>query len=100
MLALMLDRSDANAPNQAMVFSQTVLQAKQDQLAKVGDVTLREHITIDSPVPYEISNVLEMLNVKNVETKTGASGRPVQGDFYGKLSRFIQRLDAKLTTRD
>jgi len=99
MLALMLDRSDANAPNQAMVFSQTVLQAKQDQLAKVGDVTLREHITIDSPVPYEISNVLEMLNVKNVETKTGASGRPVQGDFYGKLSRFIQRLDAKVNDK-
>ncbi len=99
MLALMLDRSDANAPNQAMVFSQTVLQAKQDLLNEIGDTTLRDQITIDSPVPYKIANVLEMLNAKNTETKLGASGRTVQGDFYGKLSRFIQRLDAKVNDK-
>lgn len=99
MLALMLDRSDANAPNQAMVFSQAVLSTKEALLTKNGNTAMVGHITIDSPVPYEISEVLDILNDKNVETKTGTSGRSVQGDFYGKLSRFIQRLDAKINDK-
>ena len=99
MLALMLDRSDSNAPNQAMVFSQAVINAKEEQLTISGRATMVGHITIDSPVPYKIASVMEVLKGKNVEMKAGSSGRQVQGDFYGKLSRFIQRLDAKLSDK-
>lgn len=99
MLALMLDRSDANAPNQAMVFSQAVFSAKESLLTETGNTAMVGHITIDSPVPYKIATVMDELNDKNTETKKGASGRPVKGDFNGKLSRFIQRLDAKVTDK-
>lgn len=99
MLALMLDRSDSNAPNQAMVFSQAVINAKEEQLTISGHAAMAGQITIDSPVPYKIASVMEVLKEKNVEMKAGSSGRPVQGDFYGKLSRFIQRLDAKLSDK-
>lgn len=95
MLALMLDRSDSNAPNQAMVFSQAVLAAKSESLIDSGHEDMIGHITIDSPTPYKIGTVLDGLKAKNVEMKEGTSGRQVQGDFYGKLSRFIQRLEAK-----
>lgn len=99
MLALMLDRSDSNAPNQAMVFSQSVLGAKESQLAESGHATMVGQITIDSPVPYKIGSVMDVLKNKNTEMKTGSAGRPVQGDFHGKLSRFIQRLEAKLSDK-
>jgi DNA helicase HerA-like ATPase len=58
------------------------------------------NITIDSPVPYKIDTVIQILKEKNIETKTNPStGRQVQGDFNGKLSRFIQRLEAKVTDK-
>ncbi len=99
MLALMLDRSDTNAPNQAMVFSQAVIAGKIAMLEEGGRNDLASEITVDSPVPYQISQVLEYLSDQNKGTKKGSSGRQVQGDFYGKLSRFIQRLDAKVSDK-
>lgn len=96
MLALMLDRSDSNAPNQAMVFRQIVIAEKISFLEEAGQNDLACEITIDSPIPYQIPKVIERLNDMNTATKTGASGRQVQGDFYGKLPRFIQRLESKV----
>ncbi len=95
MLALMLDRSDSNAPNQAMVFSQAVIQEKTAMLEESGHSDLASEITLDSPVPYKISEVIEYLDAKNKEMVPGSNGREKQGDFFGKLSRFLQRLMAK-----
>lgn len=50
-------------------------------------------------MPYRISEVLQFLNDKNIEKVIGAGGREKQGDFHGKLSRFIQRLDAKIADK-
>lgn len=99
MLALMLDRSDTNAPNQAMVFSQAVMEGKRSLLNESGHSALTETITLDSPVPYKIGQLLELLHRKNREMVPGAGGKEKQGDFYGKLSRFIQRLEAKVTDK-
>lgn len=99
MLALMLDRSDANAPNQAMIFSQTVIAEKSLMLAQGGHNDLISEITLDSPVPYRITQIIEQMNEKNTEMVRGSSGRDKQGDFYGKLSRFIQRLEAKVSDK-
>lgn len=44
-LALMLDRSDANASNQAMVFSQAVMRGKHSLLNESGHLDLSETIT-------------------------------------------------------
>ncbi|MDB1931725.1 ATP-binding protein [Clostridium tertium] len=95
MISLMLDRSDNNAPNQAMIFSQAVLQEKRELLIRIGKTEIINNFTIDSPIPYSLDNLMNILNDKNTEMVTGSNGKPKQGDFYGKLSRFIQRLDAK-----
>lgn len=99
MLTLMLDRSDANAPNQAMVFSQAVMAGKRSLLNESGHSDLSGAITLDSPVPYKMDQILESLNGKNKETVPGAGGKEKQGDFFGKLSRFIQRLEAKVADK-
>jgi hypothetical protein len=94
MLAMLLDRSDSNAPNQAMLFSKTVFSEKLKFLNEVKDTTFKGSITIDSPIPYKIENVLSELSLLDEEMVAGARGEK-QGPYFGKLTRFIQRLEAK-----
>lgn len=96
MLAMLLDRSDSNAPNQAMLFSKTVYEEKCNFLSESGDSLYSQHITIDSPIPYKLENVLNELRRLDEEMVAGAkAGTEKQGTYFGKLTRFIQRLEAK-----
>jgi hypothetical protein len=96
MLSLMLDRSDNNAPNQAMVFSSAVLDGKQKFLSDNGKPEMVANITLDSPVPYDLKDLLSDLNAKDAEMVPGAkAGSEKQGPYNGKLTRFIQRLQTK-----
>lgn len=94
MLSLMLDRSDTNAPNQAMIFSNSVINGKQKFLKDVGKEELINDITLDSPIPYNLTELLEDLRSKDTEMIPGAKGEK-QGPYFGKLTRFIQRLQSK-----
>jgi DNA helicase HerA-like ATPase len=97
MLSMMLDRSDNNAPNQAMIFSRTVLEKKKEHLISKEKTELSEIITIDSPTPYNMNLLKDKLEEINNEIVPGAkAGTTKAGDFNGKLSRFIQRLEAKI----
>ena len=98
MVSMLVDRSDQNAPNQAMLMSRTVLESKRRQLRSNGHQDLLENFTIDSPIPFDIQGVLDELERLNTEMVQGARG-PKQGDFHGKLSRLIARLEAKRTDR-
>ena len=96
MLAMLLDRSDSNAPNQAMLFSKIVFEEKLVFLDSIGDTEFKDTITIDSPIPYKIENVLSKLKDLDEERIAGArAGSDKAGPFNGKLTRFIQRLEAK-----
>ena len=95
MLTMLLDRSDSNAPNQAMLFSKTVFTEKQKYLDEVKDTIFKDSITIDSPIPYKLEKVLQELKRLDEEMVPGAAGKEKQGPFFGKLTRFIQRLEAK-----
>lgn len=96
MLAMLLDRSDSNAPNQAMIFSKTVFNEKIKFLESIGDTTFKDSITIDSPIPYKMENVLdEIIRLDNEMVEGARAGTEKQGPFNGKMTRFIQRLEAK-----
>ena len=98
MISLMLDRSDSNAPNQAMMFSKGVLEGKTKYLTEKG-ISLADGLTIDSPTPYDIKKLIEYLEFFDKERITGSNGKDKNGDFNGKLSRFIQRLTAKISDK-
>ena len=94
MQALMLDRSDQNAPNQAMVLSREILKGK-DEYTKNTDYA--DSITLDSPVPYDLKEVLKELQRLDEEKVPGAkSNTEKAGPYNGKLTRFNQRLQNKL----
>jgi len=98
MLAMMLDRSDQNAPNQAMLFQREVNDAKRAQLETLKKKDVLANFTIDSPVPYSLQAVVAKLQELDNQMVPGKN-QEKQGPFYGKLSRFIQRLEAKQQDR-
>lgn len=100
MTSMFVDRSDQNAPNQAMVMSRSILGAKQRYLEAQGRQDVLDNFTIDSPVPFALSEVIEDLGRLNDEMVPGArAGTEKAGEFNGKLSRMIQRLENKRTDR-
>ncbi|PSV38630.1 ATPase [Photobacterium sp. GB-210] len=99
LVSLFVDRSDQNAPNQAMIMSREVNAAKQQYLEAGGYADILDSFTVDSPVPFDIDVLLDRLNEINSEMVPGANGKPKQGEFYGKLSRLIARLENKVTDR-
>ncbi len=100
LISMLVDRSDQNAPNQAMIIARTVVHEKRSFLEANKQKELLENFTIDSPVPFSMDTVLTELNRLNTEMIPGArAGSEKQGDFHGKLSRMIARLENKLTDR-
>lgn len=94
MISLMLDRSDNNAPNQAMTFSNAVLEQKHDNLVSLGKNDVSNSFTIDSPVPYKLTDILAEFKRLDAEMVQGTKTEK-QGPMNGKLTRFIQRLESK-----
>ena len=99
MLAMLLDRSDQNAPNQASRFTEHVRHLKDAYLEKAKKTDVRDTFTVDSPIPYNLSDLLEKLEEDDSGTKTGAGGKDVKGDWNGRLTRFIARLKSKMEDR-
>ncbi len=100
MLSMILDRSDQNAPNQASRFTSHVRELKEDTLAKEKKDDVKATFTVDSPIPYRLTDLLAKLKHDDTSKGVGADGkREVKGDWEGKLTRFIARLEAKAEDR-
>lgn len=100
MISLMLDRSDNNAPNQAMAFSNTVIEQKRKKLLALGKTDVAGSFTIDSPVPYVLTELIADLKTLDEEMIPGArAGTEKKGPMNEKLTRFIQRLESKRTDK-
>lgn len=99
MLSMILDRSDQNAPNQASRFTLHVRELKGATLETAKKATVKETFTVDSPIPYAISELVNRLKTDNTAKGVGKNGTAIKGDWEDKLTRFISRLEAKLDDR-
>jgi DNA helicase HerA-like ATPase len=100
LVSLFVDRSDQNAPNQSMLMAREVNAAKTKYLTEGGYQDILDNFTVDSPVPFDLSFLLQELNAINVERVPGAvKGKDKAGEFNGKLSRMISRLENKISDR-
>ncbi|MCX4033194.1 MULTISPECIES: ATP-binding protein [Aeromonas] len=100
LVSMFVDRSDQNAPNQAMIMAREINQAKQKYLEDNDQQEVLKHFTVDSPVPFSLDVLIGRLNEINVEMVPGAkAGTEKQGDFFGKLARMISRLENKISDR-
>lgn len=98
MLSMILDRSDQNAPNQASRFTSHVRALKEATLKAEGKNEVAKTFTVDSPIPYAIKDLLDILNTDNTTKGVGKTG-PIKGEWEDKLTRFISRMEAKLEDR-
>ena len=99
MISMFVDRSDQNAPNQAMLMSRTVTDAKRTFLTDGNHQDILDNFTIDSPVPFDLNNTAAELNRLNMQMVPGSSGKDKQGPYFDKLSRLIARFENKITDR-
>lgn len=99
MLSMFLDRSDMNAPNQASRFTLHVRNLKKKTLEENKKTDILKTYTVDSPIPYKLNELISELNADNVRKGVGSTGKPVKGEWEGKLTRFISRLQAKTEDR-
>lgn len=96
MVSLFVDRSDQNAPNQAMVMANSITDAKRKFLEDGKHTEVLANFTVDSPVPFPLKSILDRLSFLDKERVDGAkAGTDKAGDFNGKLSRLIARFEAK-----
>ncbi len=98
--ALILDRSDENAPNQASRLLHHLQELKAEKLWEQGVEDVNELFTTDSPIPYSLDELLRRLREGDTERVPGArAGIDKAGEFNGKLNRFISRLETKIGDR-
>ena len=99
LLSMILDRSDQNAPNQASRFTFHIRNLKAETLKNEGKDDVEKSFTVDSPIPFEINELIEKLRKDDTTKGEGKGGRAIKGDWEGKLTRFISRLETKISDK-
>jgi len=92
---LFLD-TEANDHNQRNVFKQAVIDSKVSHFK--GSHEKKDKINFDSPILFDIKDVLAFSKDKNDEMIQGKTA-PKQGPLNGKLSNFISRLENRINDK-
>ena len=98
MQSMFIDRSEFSAHNQVMAFQDAVISEKKELLQSLDKKDVLNAFTIDSPVPFSLSNVIQRLKDLNEEMVQGARGLK-QGQFFGQFSRLLTRLKSKISDK-
>lgn len=88
--------TDGNDHNQRNVFKEGVIMSKQKRFS--GPEEMQNKLTLDTPVYFEIEEVLAYAIEKNEEMVPGSRGDKAR-PLNGKLSNFIDRMETKLSDR-
>jgi hypothetical protein len=97
LLGLMVDRSESAAPNQIAKFKELLQRAKEEN---PENKTLGiKKITIDTPVHFDFSNILDQFRALDTQMVPGANGKDKQGPLFGQFSRMLMRVDSRLNDR-
>lgn len=99
MLAMILDRSDGNAPNQAARFTEHVKKLKEKTLVDLNKTDALPTFTVDSPIPYMINDLVNLLIHDDQQKVKGTGNGDKAGSWHSKLTRFIARLKTKIDDR-
>ncbi len=97
---LLIDRSDQNAPNQAMLIAKIVTELKKEYLEAGGHSDILANFTLDSPVPFRLTDLIERLEQLDTEMVSGArANSEKQGPYFGKLTRLVGRIKGRAADR-
>ncbi|WP_447038391.1 ATP-binding protein [Streptomyces sp. DSM 118878] len=93
---LFIESNEEQSHNQVATLKKSITESKKSSFS--GSEERRETIHYESPVFFEINEVLAAIKAKNEErvpTKTGDRAGPL----FGKLDNFLTRLENRVTDR-
>ncbi|WP_260497663.1 ATP-binding protein [Listeria ivanovii] len=93
---LFLD-TEANDHNQRNVFKQSIITSRKDNFT--GEDDIRNGIHLDSPLYFDINDILTRAIEKNTEMVPGANNKTKAGPLNGKLSNYVSRLESKISDK-
>ena len=96
--SMFIDQTEFSAHNQVMIFQKLVAEGKLKHLEDNHKSEVISSFTIDSPIPFCLKTVIEKVNDLNEEMVDGVKGKK-QGDYFGKFSRLLSRIDVKITDK-
>ncbi len=88
--------TEANDHNQRNVFKEAVIESRKRHFK--GSDEKKSRIHFDSPLFFEINEVLQFAKDKNEEMVPGKNDKKM-GPLNGKLSNFVSRLENKINDR-
>ena len=93
---LTVDMNEFSAKNQITVLRDALVRARE---GTVGQDRLRkgERVTADSPVYFEIEDMLGQIRNWNIQMVPNIDGDLEPGPLYGAFDRFLIRLDSKVS---
>ncbi len=86
----LIDETEPSAMNQMMVMKEAILDSKRGK-----NLALKDYLTIDTPVFFDFLDV--SARMRSLDTERTLSGK--EGPFYGQFTRFLVRLESKLTDK-
>ncbi len=97
LLGLMIDRAESSAPNQNAKFKELLQTAKEchTENAALG----LEKITIDTPVYFDLDQIIGNFRELDTQMVAGSSGKPIKGPLHGQFTRLLMRLESRLNDR-
>lgn len=98
LISMFIVHSEFTAHNQTLVFQDTVVSEKKKSLKAENKTEILESFTVDSPVPFNLTEVIDHIKYKNEEMVQGTRGLK-KGDFNGQFSRLLARIATKLNDR-
>jgi uncharacterized protein DUF87 len=93
---ILLNDKDPNAADQRLWLVQRIEALKRGSYASVGDYDTAARVTVDSPIPYRVEQLLHAAERDDVETIVlQPSGKVIPGPYAGKLRSLINRIEAR-----
>jgi hypothetical protein len=90
------DPNDPHAADQMFRFSEHVLALKEIALADAGRQQAVDTFTIDSPIPYRLAHLVQMLKQDDSERIPRHPGNHLDpGPYNGRLTGLISRIEAR-----
>ncbi len=98
--------TEANDHNQRNIFKEAIILDRREKFS--GSAADKQKIHLDSPLLFDIHNVLQYAIAKNTELidsgevyassnkEKGGQPKLTQGSLFGKLTNFINRLENKV----
>ena len=95
---LFIESNEEQSHNQVATLKKAITENKQKHFT--GDEATKSKIHYDSPVVFNIGEVMQAIKEKNEEMVPGAkTGTEKQGSLFGKLDNFLTRLENKVNDK-